>query len=494
MSSGDVRHTRAVGPVEDAASVVLLVEDDDADALLVTELLDDAGVGVELRRAHTVAEAVDALARTRPGPASPQLSREAGALADGPAPSSPVDCVLLDLGLPDAVGLTAVERLRAAAEQVHDVPALVVLTGHAGTDQGLAAVAAGADDYLVKGETDADLLGRSLRYALQRRRSAAQQRALYRSAVRAEETARLERALLPKPLVTDEKLSVMVGYLPGGEGLLGGDFFDTVEQPDGTVLSVVGDVAGHGPDEAALGATLRTAWRTLVLTGTPPQVVLGHVEQVLLTERARPEVFVTLCQVVVAPDRRAVDVYLAGHLPPLLITGPAGEVRCESVPPVTRGRALGVPVEGGWDAHRIAVDGPFSLMLYTDGLVEAEVAAAREVPDGIGTDAVALAALHGKEGKNGKDGKGSEPHPLGPMRRRTPRLGQAGLHALVSDDLARHGISGVVERVLREVRTLHGGPLGDDAALLVVGWPGPGDASPGVRSSTLADSAEWGRA
>ncbi|MCZ2261946.1 PP2C family protein-serine/threonine phosphatase [Isoptericola sp. QY 916] len=469
MSSGDVLRSGSDGPAEDAAATVLLVEDDDGDALLVTELLEDAEVTVVLRRARSVAEAVDALSRP------------------GGAPG--VDCVLLDLGLPDAVGLTAVSRLREVAERVHDVPALVVLTGLTGGDQGLQAVAAGADDYLVKGETDSGLLGRSLRYALQRRRSAAQQRALYRSAVRAEETARLERALLPKPLVGDERVSVMVGYLPGGGGLLGGDFFDTVERPDGSVLSVVGDVAGHGPDEAALGATLRTAWRTLVLTGTPPERILEHLERVLLTERARPEVFVTLCQVVVSPDRSGIDLYLAGHLPPLLITGPVGDLRCELLPPTGRGRALGVPVDGGWEPRRIALDGPFALMLYTDGLVEAEVrhggvpdAAAEPVLDGLGKDALGLVALHGER-----------PTRVGPLRRRVPRLGQSGLHELVRDDLERQGIVGVVERVLRRVRALHGGPLTDDAALLVVGWTGHDTPYLGERSSTLADSAEWAR-
>ncbi|MEL7976198.1 SpoIIE family protein phosphatase [Isoptericola sp. F-RaC21] len=471
MSSGDVLQDGSEGPAEDTAATVLLVEDDDGDAMLVTELLEDAEVTVALRRARSVSEAVDALSRP------------------GGAPG--IDCVLLDLGLPDAVGLTAVSRLREVAERVHDVPALVVLTGLTGGDQGLQAVAAGADDYLVKGETDSGLLGRSLRYALQRRRSAAQQRALYRSAVRAEETARLERALLPNPLVGDERISVMVGYLPGGGGLLGGDFFDTVERPDGTVLSVVGDVAGHGPDEAALGATLRTAWRTLVLTGTPPERILEHLERVLLTERARPEVFVTLCQVMVTPDRSAVDLYLAGHLPPLLITGPVGDLRCELLPPTGRGRALGVPVDGGWAPRRIDLDGPFALMLYTDGLVEAEVrrgatvpAAAADEPvlDGVGRDALGLVAL-----------RAERPARVGPMRRRVPRLGQSGLHDLVREDLEAHGVVGVVERVLRRVRALHGGPLTDDAALLVLGWTGRDTPYLGERSSTLADSAEWAR-
>jgi len=440
MSSGDVRRRGSDDPGPDGAgAIVLLVEDDDGDALLVEELLKDAGVELELLRARTLAEASATLARSR------------------------IDCLLLDLGLPDAAGLDVVEQLAHFAERTATPPALVVLTGHTGVDQGVQAVAAGADDYLIKGETDAHLLGRSLRYALQRRHSVAQQRALFRSEIRAAETARLERALLPKPLVQDAKVSVMVGYLPGGGGLLGGDFFDTVERPDGSVLSVIGDVAGHGPDEAALGATLRTAWRTLVMTDTAPDRVMPQLERVLRTERPRPETFVTLCQVVVSPERDGVDVYLAGHLPPMLLTGPVGAVVCDVLPPTGRGRALGIPVEGGWRRQHVALDGPFAVLLYTDGLIEAEVGH----DTGLG---VQLPARHG-----------------------VPRLGSSGLHALVQDELDRDGIEGVVERVLRRVRDLHGGPLNDDAAMLIVGWTGRDNAILGARSSTLADSAEWAR-
>ncbi|WP_425954327.1 PP2C family protein-serine/threonine phosphatase [Xylanimonas sp. McL0601] len=434
MVSGD-EVALSAEPARAAGPVVLLVEDDDGDALLVTELLADAAVDVELRRARSVEEAAAELAR------------------------DDVECLLLDLGLPDADGLDAVERLRSLGAARQDPPALVVLTGNADVDHGVRAVAAGADDYLVKGETDPVLLGRSLRYALQRRRAAAQERALFRGEVRAAETARLERALLPKPLVADPHVSVMVGYLPGRDGLLGGDFFDTVERADGSVLSVIGDVAGHGPDEAALGATLRTAWRTLVLSDTTADRVLPLLERVLRTERAGSDVFVTLCQLVVAPDRRSVEVYLAGHLPPLLLTGPVGAVECTVLEPSARGRALGIPVEGGWSAQRVELEGPFSVVLYTDGLVEAEVATA------------ASADVASQRG--------------------VPRLGVPGLRRALDAEL-RGEFAGLVQRVLRRVRDLHGGPLVDDAALLMVGWTGSSTVL-GERSSTLADSVEWAR-
>lgn len=404
---------------------ILLVEDDDGDAILVEELLSDGDLTVDLHRATTLDAALETL-----------VSRQ-------------VHCVLLDLGLPDSVGLSAVERLRAGAHP----PALVVLTGHSGIDLGVQAVAAGADDYLVKGEVDGDLLGRSVRYAVQRRMSVEQQRALYRSEVRAAETARLERALLPTPLVQDDRLDVMVGYVPGGNGLLGGDFFDAVERPDGTVLCVIGDVAGHGPDEAALGATLRTAWRTIVLSDTQPEGILPLLERVLVPERSRPEVFVTLCQVVISADRRTAEVYLAGHLAPLLLRDVASEIT-----PTARGRALGIPVSGGWTSQTVELGERWALMLYTDGLVEATVA--------------------------GPGGRGGS-------RERPQRVGVEGLRRAV-DRALEQGVEGVVERVFRSVRDLHGGPLADDAALLVLGWGGD-EASPGERTATLADSEEWAR-
>ncbi|MGO2043104.1 MAG: response regulator, partial [Cellulosimicrobium funkei] len=68
---------------------ILLVEDDDADAILVEELLADGNLKVELHRATTLDGALEMVV------------------------SHDVDCVLLDLGLPDSVGLSAVERVRA---------------------------------------------------------------------------------------------------------------------------------------------------------------------------------------------------------------------------------------------------------------------------------------------------------------------------------------------------------------------------------------------
>jgi diguanylate cyclase (GGDEF)-like protein len=123
---------------------LLLVEDNPGDAVLVREMLrialDDR---VELVHVESLSEAC------------------AQVLAVGAA------CVLLDLSLPDAVGLEAVTQMQVAAP---DIP-IVVLTGIDDETLALNAVQHGAQDYLIKGRVDEVLIVRSIRYAIERKRA-----------------------------------------------------------------------------------------------------------------------------------------------------------------------------------------------------------------------------------------------------------------------------------------------------------------------------------
>ena len=80
----------------------------------------------------------------------------------------PPDVVLLDLGLPDARGLEAVDVMRRAARLVP----IVVLTGNSRPELGREAVRGGADDFLLKGQIDADRLVRTLDLAIERTKRA----------------------------------------------------------------------------------------------------------------------------------------------------------------------------------------------------------------------------------------------------------------------------------------------------------------------------------
>jgi two-component system, cell cycle sensor histidine kinase and response regulator CckA len=123
---------------------VLLVEDNPGDARLFTELVRDTGAGQwKLVQVDRLSAALDRLRR------------------------EPFDVMLLDLSLPDAEGLETLIRAHAQAPKIP----IVVLTGHDDEALAVRAVRAGAQDYLVKGRLDGDLLVRSIRYASERGRT-----------------------------------------------------------------------------------------------------------------------------------------------------------------------------------------------------------------------------------------------------------------------------------------------------------------------------------
>src|SRR2546421_4183797 len=149
---------------------VLLVEDDDGDAVLVGELLREVGASVVVQRARSLTQAKG--------------------LISGAA------CVLLDLGLPDSEGLNGLRQLL----QLEPEAAIVMLTGQASEHLGEQAVRAGAQDYLVKGEVAGHMLNRVIRYAVERRRAEEGQRALPGAPILAQGDGRRGRGPGPRPL------------------------------------------------------------------------------------------------------------------------------------------------------------------------------------------------------------------------------------------------------------------------------------------------------
>ena len=387
-----------------AAPRVLLVEDDEGDALLVREILAAAGAGLTLIHAGSLGQAVT-------------LLREA-------------DCVVLDLGLPDSEGLDGLRRLLEQSPGT----AVVVLTGQADEQLGEAAVRAGAQDYLVKGHVTGSRLDRVIRYAVERLRAQETQRLLHEAQLSAQEKTRLERGLLPVPLVSDPGLTVSMRYRPGGgRMLLGGDFYDLIEAPDGWLHAIVGDVCGRGPDEAALGVCLRVAWRTMILAGRPAPEILSTLHTLLEHERHNDKIFATLCALSVAPDRSRGQLHLAGHPPPLLM-GDGGLTELHA--PVCL--PLGVLPGPTWPGSEVMLGPAWSLLLYTDGLVEGRA--------GIG------------EG----------------------RLNSEGLIELLTVFAQQQAPAGaasaetLLDWVIEQVHDRNGGPVDDDLAMLFIRYSPPG--------------------
>ncbi len=156
------------------------------------------------------------------------------------------------------------------------------------------------------------------------------------ASLRARENALLERGLLPSPLLLDNPgVDIVARYRPSRENaLLCGDFYDVVQTSDRVTHVLIGDVAGHGPDEAALGAALRIAWRTLTFAGVHGVEQMRQLERVLHAERAENGVFATVLSLAIPPDDGPITAVRAGH-PGMLLHGP-GSVEWIEPPTVPR--------------------------------------------------------------------------------------------------------------------------------------------------------------
>ncbi|MGW6685787.1 PP2C family protein-serine/threonine phosphatase [Streptomyces sp. NPDC054961] len=396
------------GSLSGQASLTLLViEDDPAGGLTVPEILDADGHRVRLRTARNLTEAARLL-------------------------TPDVNCVLLDLALPHGpagpAGSAAADDPLAALRHVLRIAprhAVLVMTSEGDAERAADAVRVGAQDFLFRDELDGRLLSRAIRYAVERKRADIAQYKLAESKLRAQENARLERGLLPHPLLEGSDLRFAARYRPGrSRALLGGDFYDTVRTPDGTVHAMIGDVCGHGPDEAALGVELRIAWRALTLAGLCGDDLLATLQEVLEVERPCEEIFATLCTVDISPDGRRAGLCLAGHPAPL-ISRPGRPARL--LPYENNGPALGLLPRARWPRRQVELGGTWSLMLYTDGLIEGRIGAGRE------------------------------------------RLGQDGMVEMINRHL-NAGLSGegLLEAAVTEARRLNGGELTDDVAVVLL--------------------------
>ena len=236
----------------------------------------------------------------------------------------------------------------------------------------------------------------------------------------------LQQGLVPR-LASTSRVDVRSVYRPCLEELvLGGDFVDVVAVPGagpGAVAFCVGDVTGHDPAAASLGASLRAAWRTLALTGGEPVAWLAALDAFTRSE-APEDRLATVCVGVFDPASRRLTVASAGHPCPVLLRDRAEVVEVEAGPP------LGLPVDLGlaWEAETLVLDRDAALFLYTDGLIE------------------------------GRRAPGS-PH----------RYGEESLAAWLSLAGAPNRLTAAdLDRLLLDVQSANGGALPDDVTVVVL--------------------------
>jgi serine phosphatase RsbU (regulator of sigma subunit)/anti-sigma regulatory factor (Ser/Thr protein kinase) len=174
----------------------------------------------------------------------------------------------------------------------------------------------------------------------------------------------LQRRLLPTDLSLAGGLQLASRYLPASRQSLGGDWYDAFPIGTGHVVVAIGDVVGHGVPAAAVMAQLRTALRAYAIEGHAPGAVLELVNR--LMTGLGPRAMTTLAYAVIDSERASLELVVAGHPPPLLIS-PAGET---SFLEATGGIPLGVSELARYESKTFPFEPGATLLLYTDGLVE----------------------------------------------------------------------------------------------------------------------------
>ncbi|WP_432076011.1 SpoIIE family protein phosphatase [Streptomyces wuyuanensis] len=186
------------------------------------------------------------------------------------------------------------------------------------------------------------------------------------AALRHQLVLQLQQAIVPEvpELRRLPGLQVAARYRPAAEEYrVGGDWYDVLPLPDGRVLVVTGDIAGHGIDSVTGMVALRNALRGLAFTGHTPGRLMAWLNEVTLQTHGHPTA-TAVCGLY-DPSDRSLCWASAGHLPPVLLRKGAADLL---EPP--RNILLGAVPSAAYQETVTRLEPGDTLMLYTDGLVE----------------------------------------------------------------------------------------------------------------------------
>jgi serine/threonine-protein kinase RsbW len=173
----------------------------------------------------------------------------------------------------------------------------------------------------------------------------------------------LQQSLLPRDLPRVPGLDIHTRYLPATRGLeVGGDFYDVIVLPSGRIGFMIGDVAGHDRDAAAVMGQLRSAARALAGQVHSPAALIDALQwswDLVGFDRIATGAFGRL-----DPGNGDLVMASAGHYPPLVIDGEGARYL-----PVEPSSPLGAPGPKGADWDGKLTPGQL-LLLYTDGVLD----------------------------------------------------------------------------------------------------------------------------
>ncbi len=180
----------------------------------------------------------------------------------------------------------------------------------------------------------------------------------------------LTRSLLPAHLPTIPGVALGHRYAPTPllHSEVGGDFYDVIPLDDDQWLLIVGDVAGKGPDAAALTGLARYTLRAEARHDSRPDQLLAVLNEAILSQRSDGRFCTVACARLDLrnPCAARLELSIAGHPPPLLL---GADGRAEVIN--STGQLLGVFDGAAYTSEHVTFTPQSTLVLYTDGLLEA---------------------------------------------------------------------------------------------------------------------------
>jgi sigma-B regulation protein RsbU (phosphoserine phosphatase) len=328
-------HNQADAPKAD----ILIVDDTPANLRLLSQMLAEQGYQV-----RPVPDGPLALAATR---------------------AEPPDLILLDIRMPEMNGYEVCEHLKADA-QTCDIP-IIFISALDATQDKVRAFTVGGVDYVTKPFQFEEVLARVETHLALRKLQKKLQDANKKMAQELALAGEVQTSFLPRELPDIPGWQLSVTLKPSRE--TSGDFYDVNLLPNGRLGILIADVVDKG-----VGAALYMALSWILLRTyaaeypTQPELVLGAVNRRILKDTNANQ-FVTVFYSILDPATGTLVYCNAGHCPPYLINAQDdGAVQALR----KTGMALGVTEDVTWEKEVVQLVPGDVLVLYTDGITEAE--------------------------------------------------------------------------------------------------------------------------
>jgi serine phosphatase RsbU (regulator of sigma subunit) len=283
--------------------------------------------------------------------------------------AEPVEMVVSDWVMPGLSGEELCRRIRG----LRGVPYtyFVLLTSLEDTEHALRGMQAGADDYLTKPLDPKELAMRLIaasRVTELHTRLRAQQQELEREI---ETAASVQRGLLPDRAPEMPGITLDGRCVPASN--VGGDYYDHFVDPQGRLVLLIADVAGHSIGSALMMAMLRSVVRPEIMAERSPAEVLHYANRAMFADLVTAELFITAFCARYDTASGTLAYANAGHNPPLLHRSDSAVEMLDA-----DGVALGILADVEYEEKSVPLQGDDLLLLYTDGVVEASATDGRQ--------------------------------------------------------------------------------------------------------------------